>query len=200
MATLIAHHNLAPSPLALLSITGIPTFQHPFFSSSVLLTPQPPTPTSVSPLLSRPVSVGTPMSSRHPVFTLDKLTPPGGKNPEYTPPKKEGEGEEAPGLYEYYLYHNEFPSLVRPIDPGYPAPRAWPPTVIIHGNDDYDVSVDVSLHMQEALGEVKVKLFVAEGQGHLFDEGSWWEDGGPGMEAVREGLGCLGGIVGAGSG
>ena len=198
MATLTAHHNLTPPPLALLSITGIPTFQHPFFSSSVLLSPEPPTPSCVSPLLSRPVSIGTPIPSRPSVFTIDKLSPSGGKNPEYTRPKKEE--EEAPSLYDYYLYHNEFPPLVSPIDPGYPAPRAWPPTVIIHGNDDYEVSVDVSLHMQETLGEENVKLFVAEGQGHLFEEASWWEDGAPGMEAVREALGCLGDIVGAGPG
>lgn len=198
MTTLTAHHNLAPPPLALLSITGIPTFQHPFFSSSVLLHPEPLSPSDVSPLLSRPVSVGTPIPGRPAVFTLGKLTPDGTKNPEYSPP---AQAEEAPGLYGYHLYRNEFPSLVGAVDPGYKPGRQrdWPPTVMIHGNDDYEVSVDVCLHMHEVLGEDRVKVFVAEGQGHLFEEGSWWEDEGAEMVAVREAVECLEGIVGAGA-
>ncbi|TDZ20085.1 hypothetical protein Cob_v007308 [Colletotrichum orbiculare MAFF 240422] len=40
MAALTAHH-LTPTPIALLSITGITTFRHHFFNSSVLLTPEP---------------------------------------------------------------------------------------------------------------------------------------------------------------
>ncbi|TEA16714.1 hypothetical protein C8034_v011868 [Colletotrichum sidae] len=40
MAALTAHH-LTPTLIALLSITGITTFRHHFFNSSVLLTPEP---------------------------------------------------------------------------------------------------------------------------------------------------------------
>lgn len=199
MATLTAHHNLIPPPLALLSITGIPTFQHPFFSSSVLLTPGPLSETDMAPHLSRPLSVGKPKPGRPAVFTHDKLTSSGAKNPEYPAQEEKGEEEEEPpGLYGYYLYRNEFPSLVDPIDPGYTTKTRpdWPVTVIIQGNDDYDVSVDVSLYMLDVLGDEKVKMFVAEGQGHLFEEASWWEDEGPGMEVVRDAVGCLEDIVG----
>jgi hypothetical protein len=40
MASLIAHHA-EPPPAALLGITAIPTFRHPFFNTSVLMTPEP---------------------------------------------------------------------------------------------------------------------------------------------------------------
>ncbi|MBE3043252.1 hypothetical protein IMZ48_11915, partial [Candidatus Bathyarchaeota archaeon] len=199
MASLTAHHNLTPRPLALLSITGIATFQHPFFSSSACPLPAPPSESDVAAHLSGPITVGVLPSGTLTVFTLDKLTPDGAKNDVYTPPAP------APGvrsnrgdLYDYYLFHNLFPVLVGDIDPGYgPGTQVadWPPTVLIHGNADPDVALDVSLHMHENLGGDKVKLFVAEGQGHLFEDVSWWEDETEGMGVVREAVACLDGIV-----
>ena len=201
MATLTAHHSMTPRPRALLSITGIATFQHPFFSSSACLPPIPSL-ADISEYLSGPAVVGEVPPGTPGVFTPDKLTPDGAKNPAYTPsPPLVGHSDRA-DLYEYYLYHNAFPAFVKDIDPGYgPNPPAadWPPTVIFHGNADPAVSLDVSLHMQERLGRDKVKLFIAEGQGHLFEDNNWWEDDTAGMAVVRNAVAYLDTIVGAAS-
>ncbi|SPO01535.1 uncharacterized protein DNG_04208 [Cephalotrichum gorgonifer] len=203
MATLVVHHNLAPPPLALLSITGITTHQHEFFRSSVLLTPEPIPEAAVAGHLdpSGPIVVGKGAPDDPVVFTLDKLTPDGAKNPAYTAPVQAPLDPYRRGcLYEYYLHRNAFPALVADIDPGFESAstsgRSWPPTVIIQGDDDYSVSMDVSVHMRDMLGEDRVKLFLAKGQGHLFEAASWWEDDGAGMDAVREAIAALDTIVG----
>lgn len=58
LATIITHH-LMPKPLALLANSGIPTFRHPFFNSSVLITPEPLSENELEQLLAEPVSIGT---------------------------------------------------------------------------------------------------------------------------------------------
>ncbi|KAL1840233.1 hypothetical protein VTK73DRAFT_3816 [Phialemonium thermophilum] len=196
MASLIAQH-LQPKPLALLSDTGIPTFDHPFFRSSHQIE---------DPLLSRddadgycaePLSVGqTPLS----LFRLDMLLPSGARNPDVTPAKPVALRHR---LYAYFVRTNAYGDLVGKVDRGFgwarrdPAGRRddeladWPVTVFIQGDDDHDTPVEVCASVAEALGE-RARFCLARGQDHCFEVNCFLEDGDrPGMEAVREALGEL---------
>ncbi|KAL0945018.1 endomembrane protein 70-like protein [Colletotrichum truncatum] len=205
MASLTAHH-LTPPPIALMSITGITTFRHHFFNSSVLLTPEPIVEAQMAHHLSAPESVGTTSANDPRVFDLDKLLPDGAKNTKFNPPivpiSEDGNADEFPRgcLYDYYLYRNEFVDLVGDIDPGYEWAKsgdskdrigAWPPTTIIQGDADPDVDLAVSTHMVDCLGEDKVKLFLAKGQDHLFEATRFLEDNVDGMDAVRQAVANL---------
>lgn len=72
-------HHLQPQPLALLSITGIATFRHPFFNSSTLIQPEPFAKIQVQKYLDEPVSVGSKPDADSMVFFLDSLTETGAK-------------------------------------------------------------------------------------------------------------------------
>ncbi|KAJ0386152.1 hypothetical protein COL922a_004915 [Colletotrichum nupharicola] len=205
MASLTAHH-FTPSPIALLSVTGITTFRHRFFDSSVLLTPEPIAESQMSHHLAAAVSVGTTSANNPQVFHLDKLLPDGTKNANFdvttVPITEDDNTDEFPRgcLYDYYLYRNEFPGLVGNIDPGYEWAKAasakdkvaaWPLTTIIQGNSDEDVDLAVSTHMVGCLGEDKAKLFLAEGQPHRYEATRFLEDDVDGMDAVRQAVSNL---------
>ncbi|EQB53620.1 hypothetical protein CGLO_06635 [Colletotrichum gloeosporioides Cg-14] len=194
------------SPIALLSVTGITTFRHRFFNSSVLLTPEPIAESQMSHHLAAAVSVGTTSANNPQVFYLDKLLPDGTKNANFdvttVPITEDGNPDEFPRgcLYDYYVYRNEFPGLVGDIDPGYEWAKAasakdkvaaWPPTTIIQGNADEDVDLAVSTHMVGCLGEDKAKLFLAEGQPHRYEATRFLEDDVDGMDAVRQAVSNL---------
>jgi hypothetical protein len=105
-------------------------------------------------------------------------------------------------LYEYYVYTNAFRSIVYPIDSGFKTTdenlvyrQAFPPTVIIHGDADKSLPLEVSYWMRDGIQCDKVKVFVAKGKGHLFELGSFWEDEGEEMDVVREAFGALSDIV-----
>ena len=179
-------------PLALLSLEGINTFHHPFFTTSTQLTPEPIPASEVSHLLQKDPPIMGPLSPGDPkAFYVDSLLADGSKNPDFKrepqPPAPEDDGKRESGeLYDYFLYTNHFPVLLGDTDPGFSVPSSnpdaekvlarWPPTVVIHGDDDYDVPFSCSKDMQTALGEDKVQLIVAPGQGHLFDLTLFLED------------------------
>ncbi|OHW95940.1 endomembrane protein 70-like protein [Colletotrichum incanum] len=205
MASLTAHH-LTPPPIALLSVTGIPTFQHRFFKSSVLLTPEPITEAQMTHHLSEPVSTGTTSANNPQVFHLEKILPTGAKNSAFNihpaPLSDDGNADEFPRgcLYDYFLYKNEYPTLVGDIDPGYEwatleaenaRAEAWPPTTIIQGDADDDVDLSVSTHMVDCLDESKVKLFLAKGQPHRYEATRFIEDDVDGMDTVRQAISNL---------
>ncbi|KAF4422024.1 Lipase 2 [Colletotrichum fructicola] len=205
MASLTAHH-FTPSPIALLSVTGITTSRHRFFDSSVLLTPEPIAESQMSHHLAAAVSVGTTSANNPQVFHLDKLLPDGTKNANFdvttAPITEDDNTDEFPRgcLYDYYLYRNEFPGLVGDIDPGYEWAKAasakdkvaaWPLTTIIQGNSNEDVDLAVSTHMVGCLGEDKAKLFLAEGQPHRYEATRFLEDDVDGMDAVRQAVSNL---------
>ncbi|KAH6989178.1 Alpha/Beta hydrolase protein [Ilyonectria sp. MPI-CAGE-AT-0026] len=205
--TLIAHH-CTPPPLALFSISGIATFRHPFFNSSTLRTPEPILDADMAPVIALPLVVGkTPIGSPT-AFVLDMLLADASKNPDYKQPAEPVEQPRTKlyrgNLYEYYIYKNAWLDLVGEVDVGYvwakdpankPRVERWPPTVIFHGDVDPDVPLSVSQQMQESLGDEKVKLFVVEGQSHLFELMNFIEDDGPGMSVVRDAMNCLEEIV-----
>lgn len=208
MATIVAHHS-APKPLALFSITGIPTFRHPFFNSSTLIPPDPISEEEVEHLLVEPVSVGTNSAT---VFELDMLLPSGAKNlhfQESAQPASDVSGQDPNRgiLYDYYLYDNAYVSLVGGVDAGFdwakdaassPKLEEWPVTVFIQGDADVDVDKDVCASVAQLLGDKKGRWCIAVGQGHLFEKASFIEDEGPGMDVVRQAVDELDRAVAAG--
>ncbi|KAK5996865.1 hypothetical protein PT974_02210 [Cladobotryum mycophilum] len=198
--------SLQPPPVALLSIQGINTFRHPFFNSSTLLTPEPIPDSDMEDIISGPIQIGTTPVSDPSAFHTDKILPDASKNPHYKPPSPpptapQDNSEPNRGmLYDYYTYRNAWLDLVGSIDPGYDWARdsaakeraeKWPPTVIFHGNQDFDVPVGVSQFMYEKFGPAKVDLFIANDQPHLFELGSFIEDTDSGMVAVRQAVARL---------
>ncbi|CAM1510880.1 Fc.00g083930.m01.CDS01 [Cosmosporella sp. VM-42] len=205
VASLIPQHGWMSTPLAMFSISGINTFRHPFFNSSTLLVPEPIEKSDMAPFFDGPVVVGTNPVGSASTFVLEKLLPNGTKNPDWYPPIRAPQLEHHKGeLYDYYIYKNEWETLVGTIDLGWEwadlehmqdRRQDWPQTVIFHGNADDDVPLDMSQQLQKKLGDDKVSLFIAEGQPHLFELTNFIEDEGPGMDAVREAVSCLDEIV-----
>lgn len=195
MATLVAHH-LTPKPLALLSITGIPSFHHPFFNSSTLIPPSPIKEEDIERFVAESVSVG---NSPPNIFYVDMLQPSSSKNPQFqAPPKPPNTRDPSRGLlYDYYVYENQYVPLIGSVDPGFdwaedPAQASrlarWPVTVFIQGDEDDDVNIDVCASVAKRLGDKKAKFCVAKGQGHLFEGTMFIEDDLPGMDAVRQAI------------
>lgn len=201
MACLIAHH-FEPPHAALLCITGIPTFRHPFFNSATLLTPEPIQYGDMSGFISGPVEVRVTPERDRTAFNLKQLYPNGLKNAHYVAPPRpslpaESQRWDRGALYDYYPHENAFLTLVDKVDPGFDWTkqdpqklRAWPVTIFIQGDEDYDVSMDVTLEAVKSLGSENAKLYLAERQGHLF-EATFIEDDTEGMNAVREAVAFL---------
>lgn len=208
MASLVPHH-LQPPPLALLSISGIATFHHPFFRSSVQLSPTPIPTSEVEYLFKGPVIVGTAPEYDPWSFSPAMLQPSStAKNPDYVRPRPpaeksaaEKETDKYDSLYDYLLYQNAFEGIVGDIDPGFDWTlekgkkwNAWPPTIFIQGDADVDVDKDVCVSAASKLGE-KAKFFMAEGQPHLFEAGSFLEEESAPMDTVRAAIAELKSIV-----
>lgn len=197
MATLVAHHA-TPKPLALLASSGIPTFRHPFFNSSVPIAPEPTTEDDVQRFLAEPACVGTWPSS---VFDVDMVLPSGGKNPRFDaasqkPPDREAQDPSRGILYDYFVYRNEFLARVGMVDPGFDWAadktredtkkrlQDWPLTTLLQGDADDDVDKAVCASVAELLGNSAV-LLMAKGGGHRFGRTSYLEDEGLGMDEIR---------------
>lgn len=206
MACLVACNANQP-PIALLCITGIPTFHHTFFHSNTLLTPEPIEDEEMVCYINSAVEVGTTPEYNGTIFNVARLLPSGLRNPEYCHPKRPEDTAasvkwERGALYDYYLYKNQFPVLLGSVDPGFEWAKvdqerlkAWPTTIFIQGDEDYDVSPDLVLDTVEKLGSNKAKLFLAHKQGHLFEATSFLEDDAAGMDVVRSAIKCLDELV-----
>ncbi|KAK3354058.1 Alpha/Beta hydrolase protein [Lasiosphaeria hispida] len=210
LATLLAHYE-TPKPIALLSITGIPTFRHPFFNSSKLIPPDPITEDEIEPFVAEPVSVGKSVANTLDVFDIDKLRPDGARNPIYKPtalPSRLDQNSTRGLLYDYYLYNNMYCDLAGTVDPGFLWPREfkvpsqWPVTIFIQGDQDVDVSPRVSIDVAAKLGQTAVYC-EAKGQEHLFESRSFLDstdmnqnEGNP-MAAVVRAIEALDKAVGA---
>lgn len=206
MASLVAFHS-DQKPAMLLSISGISTFRHDFFSSSILLTPSPIQDEEIEPFLCAPTTIGTTPAYDPMTLSIRQLLPSGERNPEYVRPSKPaGTGTSSPKpldrrcLYEYYLYNNKFSNLVEHVDPGFQwisdgasdeKLANWPRTIFIHCREDRDVSVDVTIAIAQYLTSTKADMFLTSGQGHLFEATSYLEDDNPGMDVVREAIEAL---------
>lgn len=208
LAALLAHERLS-CLVALVSIYGIPSFQHEFFRSSTMLTPEPIASDAMKRHEEGPMTAWVSEAGEPEVFLVQMLNPDGSRNRDYVPIVEEhssvgGEGDKELGLrrgllYEYYVYNNSFPELVHPVDPGFNEPTkenlgwrlCWPPTVVIHGRDDVDFPLGGSLWMRDAILEDKVRVFIAEGKGHLFELGLFLEEGNGGMDVVKRAIEAL---------
>jgi len=129
------------------------------------------------------------------------------KKPGYLRPQAPSENEEVGGgddvprgcLYDYFLYENAFPAMLESVDPGFewatdpqsPKLAKWPTTILIHGDADPDVDVDVSVRTARSLGPEKARLFLAEGQPHLFEGAHFLKDEGAAMDVVRSAIRAL---------
>jgi hypothetical protein len=192
VATILARH-LTPKPLALLASSGIPTFRHPFFNSSVLIPAEPITEDEVEHLLAEPTSVGTCPSS---VFETDMVLPSGAKNPHFDassqpPSDRKGQDPNRGIFYDYFLYRNDFPAYVGKVDTGFEwavdktkTLQEWPLTILLQGDADDDVDKAVCMSVADLLGSRAV-LLMAKGQGHRFGRTSFLEDQSPGMDEIR---------------
>ncbi|CEJ59094.1 hypothetical protein PMG11_07730 [Penicillium brasilianum] len=209
MASLVPHH-LQPAPLALFSISGIATFRHPFYHSSIQLTPTPIPTSDVERFFNGPLIVGSAPDydpwTFHPAMLLPSST---AKNPDYVHPQPPAEKSAAEReieirdtLYDYYIYQNAFEGIVGEVDPGFDWAlekgkkwTAWPVTIFIQGDADVDVDKDVCVSAASKLGE-KAKFFMAEGQPHLFEGRSFLEEESPAMDVVRAAIAELKSVVG----
>ncbi|CAH0031572.1 unnamed protein product [Clonostachys rhizophaga] len=206
LVALILNHYLPP-PLAVLSIAGINTFRHPFFNSSTLLVQEPIHNEMVTRALDGPVVTGTKKAGFVGIFHPDKLTAIGSKNVNYVYPPEIEESTEATQrglLYEYLIYKNQYLNIVGNLDRGYDwakdpeygfKVKDWPVSIVIHGDADRGVPLDVSEQMRACLGQDKVVIFVAKGQDHLFELDRFIEDLGPEMDTVRSAVAYLVDIV-----
>ncbi|KAK2609258.1 hypothetical protein QQS21_002192 [Conoideocrella luteorostrata] len=210
--TLLAHHH-PQKPLALLSIQGINSFRHEFFNSSTMLTPEPIPDSVMAPIIAGPTVIGETPDGSPSVFSVDKLRADGSRNVDFKPPLVPAASNDSDNsadlrgmLYDYYIYKNQWVELLGNIDPGYAWAKEdsqesrarvakWPPTVVFHGNQDYDVVLGVSEEMRDCLGPEKVTLLIADGQEHLYELRKFIEDDEPGMDTVRQAVACLDGIV-----
>ncbi|KAB5540339.1 Alpha/Beta hydrolase protein [Coniochaeta sp. 2T2.1] len=193
LATLIAHH-LTPKPLALLASSGIPTFRHPFFNSSHQISNDPVEDDDVERILAEPVSVGTCPSS---VFDVNSLHPNGAKKRDFDPSStvpvdRMGQHPYRGIIYDYLVQRNEYLAYVGNIDPGFDWATnktgnqkkldEWPQTVMLQGDKDEDVDMDVCFSVATKLGD-RAHLIMSRGQGHRFGRESFLEDE-PGMDEI----------------
>jgi hypothetical protein len=209
-AVMTAAHTPASCapPVALLSITGIATFRHPFFNSSTLIPPDPITEEEVEKFITEPVTVGR--RADYGFFSLSKLLPSGARNPEFqassvAPKIDPGTmGANRGLLYDYYVYQNMYEALVGSVDDGFdwakdPAQKskleAWPMTIFIQGTADDDVDMDVSVSSAAKLGDRAIIHLVDAG--HLYESDSYVEDAGPKMDTVRKAVDDLDKVVAA---
>ncbi|KAF8218334.1 Alpha/Beta hydrolase protein [Mycena galopus ATCC 62051] len=207
LAALTAHH-CTPKPLALLCITGIPTFQHPFFNSSHLISPDEVHHEDIAGMLAEPVSVGTAPAHR-PSFALGMLDANGKRNSAFefhpelgTVSHQQPQNPNRGLLYTHFVRKNIYPALVdRAVDPGFEWARnpnlsknqraAWPVTVFIQGDADTDVPMRVCRDAADTLGSGRGVFCLAHGMEHGYEAGRFLEDGEAGMDTVREAVGAL---------
>lgn len=201
MACVTAHH-LQPPPLALLSISGIPTFRHPFYHSSTQITPQPIPKANVERFLHGPIVAGNAMEYDPWSFSIDMLLPSSvGKNPSYTHPKPpvkrslvDEDADHRSDLYDYFVYENLYSDMLGEVDCGFEWAESksakwvsWPKTIFIQGDMDTDVDKDVCVRAASNLGD-KSSMFMAKGQPHMFEATRFIEDIVPEMDVVRDAI------------
>jgi len=186
---------MSPKPLAIFSYYGVPTFDHEFFRSRKLWGPEPYKKVQFEKFLIEPVSTGSTPSED--AFSLECLSADGSRNPDYLQPKAAEMSSELQRayLYDWLVQENQYPDLVREVDKG-PSDPSWsnyPPTIMIHGDVDEDVPMELSQMMIGTIGPTPAKLYIASGQPHNFDEGLFLGD--PALSIVEDAWKALDAII-----
>ena len=185
----------------MLASSGIPTFRHPFFNSSRQISNDPIEEDDIEQILAEPVSVGTCPTS---IFDTNSLHPSGAKNHEFdrssmAPVDRNGQHPYRGIVYDYLVQSNEYLAYVSKVDPGFDWATAktsdrklseWPKTVLLQGDRDEDVDMDVCRSVATKLGD-KADLIMSPGQGHRFGRESFLEDQGPGMDDIMKAVTVL---------
>ncbi len=173
---------------------GSPTFNDELLRSTILLTQSPMTLSQVQHWLDEPVSTGfTPLEWQ---FDTKSLLPDGSKNPDWKRGEYEGETLRD-NLFFWLVQNNEYPKLLKDVDKGWNDDgwKNYPPVVIVHGDADDMVPLEIAHRTVEFIGEpfppidehtddlkyfrgsaniigpTPPKLFVVPGVGHAWDTG-----------------------------
>jgi pimeloyl-ACP methyl ester carboxylesterase len=207
LAFLAAAHSgklLPTAPIAILSYYGVPTFTSPFFASSHVIY-ESLKKSQVSHFLEEAVSTG--ITGPEDAFDISCLLDNGSPNPAYTKPKATRE-EEQPlqrgMLYDYLVQENLYPSILGNVGIDFKG-EIWdttlentmPKVVMVHGDKDIDVPIDLEREVISVLRENRARLVIVKRAGHNFDDGLYWDD--KGLEGVREAWRLLDGIIENGS-
>lgn len=148
-----AGHLVRPRPLALLTYYGHGTSDDDWFRSNKVLFEPPVTLDQIGHFLDEPVHCGfTPPSSQFdPNCLLEDLKP----NPAWKKPAEEVGGLLPRDFLFFYLnQNNRYPQLGKGIDKSYndPAWKNFPPTIIIHGDQDPFVLLEASETLVTVIG------------------------------------------------
>ncbi|RDW80392.1 hypothetical protein BP5796_05090 [Coleophoma crateriformis] len=186
-------------PKAVLSYYGIPTFSHPLFNKSHVFF-EPVVELQVAHFLNEDMQLGE--TEPHAIFDLSCLNDDGSPNPTYERPKTlrvEGEEPFPRGmLYDYFTEKNLYPSLIGPLDEPF-RDGSWskeltrPKFIMIHGDADVDVPIELQQAIADELGPERARLLVVPGVEHNFDEGLYWDD--ERLVKIREAWGLLDQVV-----
>lgn len=176
-------HSMDPKPIAILTYYGITSMSDSFFHSNVQFGPSPIGWERVRPLYSEPVTLGSTLPSKR--FDADCLLPDLSRNLEWKRPEPEALPPRI-ALVPWLLQENQFPEMMEDVDweLGDESWKRFPPTILVHGDQDRAAPYECSVRLVEAIGQPPAKLFTAVGQDHAFDESLF--SGDAGLSVVEE--------------
>jgi len=153
----LATHHLTPSPLALLIYYAGPSTHNPFFTSSRVHvygggTGEPMHESQISHFLTEPVTTGH--TSPHDAFDIGCLSEDYSENKDWVRPDEVQTGLPRVALFPWFLQTNRYPELLGDVDRGLEDERwkAYPKTVLIHGDKDVDAPYQGSLDAKSVIG------------------------------------------------
>ncbi|KAH6715813.1 Alpha/Beta hydrolase protein [Leptodontidium sp. MPI-SDFR-AT-0119] len=194
---LLCGHFKDHRPIAILSYYGVTTTSDDMFKRE-RNPAQPKIPRAyIAHFLDEEASVGStpPHGAFHPESLLADLS----RNPDFIVPASD---ESHPSrarqlLAAYFAQEKMFASFMEDVDRDLEDPswRDYVPTIFVHGEADAAVPLQASVNLAKVIGPTPVKLFVAKGANHAFDEPLYLGD--PEMAAVEEGWAALEEVVNA---
>lgn len=189
-------------PAAVLSYYGVPTFTAPLFSSNHVFWERLEKP-QISQFLEESVQIGE--TGAEDSFDIACLNDDYAPNLTYVKPVANQEAElgmDRGMLYDWFVQENLYPDLMGMVDN--PSKTwAWlkdnsesPKIIMIHGNKDDDVPVELPTAAEKVFGKENARLVIVEGEKHNFDVGLYWDD--KGLEMVRSAWNILDTVIKAG--
>ncbi|KAL2062506.1 hypothetical protein VTL71DRAFT_6772 [Oculimacula yallundae] len=167
----ISSLSLRPPPTALLIYYSAPTFHSSLLRSASLPTASTLTLPQISHFLTPTITTGfTPPEME---FDTSSLLPDLSRNPDWS--KKVYEGEVLRDILFFWLMKEDwYTKALEGVDKGWEDER-WRdfhvPVVLVHGDKDEMVPLELAERAVDVIGPVKPKLFVVPGVGHAWDHG-----------------------------